>query len=315
MSKKITLITACFLIVFCFSLSVDANENRQERKRLERIEGMVETIEVQARTKGKQGVMDTLAEVRKQIDSLQLRIKERSSEIFEDALLRGNYAHCYFIDEEMSKEEVKAHLGEGKIAVEETIDGEYARLLLLFEEGVSYAWDIDGEDILKSSIQASDAEIEELKEEFFDCSYGGVDKTLFEKPEGAIKWEDYLRSHDGYSDTRIESSIGHLRLLAETNYTFDSGYEEFYEMTKPGHSDYQNYLSIKERVEEYGGELVLKFSKDFGKEDKYRDYCAYSVLNEGDGKEVYCMSSLSGGRRQKSDVKCVTGEAPSCQTE
>ncbi len=330
MIKKTTFLIACSLLLFCTLVFVDANEIRQERKRLERIERMVDVVEEQARVRGENGIVDALKDVREKINDLHSRIKERSDNVLENAFLDNNTAHCYFVTartlpDNLPAEEGIAHIKESEVSMKRYIKDEASIELLkgkkifYWKEGSGSATEInlseeDIEETIKPGLSFEESIVELLKDDFYDCSYSEIDQSLFRVPEEMISWEDLSLKDENYCNMRIKSFLSQLRSIAEIQCAYDLDYKSLVEMADPEHSDYEDYVYIKEGIEECGGELFIKFSKDFGEENGYDEYCAYSVLM-GEDEKVMCIdSNLTRGEFPKEEVNCVTGKAPNCST-
>ncbi len=96
-------------------------------------------------------------------------------------------------------------------------------------------------------------------------------------------------ARDRTRDVTIQQQIAQLRSLAEANYDIGTGYEDFTDSTTP-HPDHDKYSLVESKIDEMGGNLVVKFSKDFDCCDDYSDYCAYSNLIRNPN-EVFCADS------------------------
>ncbi len=194
MVKKITIITIC-LLVFTSVSFVDANELRQQRKRLENIEEMVNTMIEKTRLRGKDAIVSSLEEISAKIDNIHSRIKEKSDSVLEEALLGDGSARCYFADEYalFGGEEEEVYVKEGKVVVEEVVDGEYFKLLEIPKDGVMYIWEDEQVIEISSSTTKEEEEImEEYEKVFYDCFCDDLEEDLFEVPEDTVTLDDVM---------------------------------------------------------------------------------------------------------------------------
>ncbi len=318
MSKtKITVTLLSLVALFVFGSIVesydDANANRE---RLEGIEKGVVALMRLAERENKTEMIDALYNIQEKIDSIYGRIDE---EVLESAFLGNESAVCQYKHYGM-KEAENAYIKSGKIAGSE--EGEDGKGYFLFKDTFLYIWDEnmdkgmkdDAANYMFSNSQKSLKEelLDEIKDDLFDCRYELVGDSVFEIPEDVdfVGFEEISEEmiETSTEEIMIKNQLSMIRSLAEANYSFGDGYKEFAEMKKDGG---EVYTSIKENIEDHGGELNVKFSKDFGEED-YRNYCAYSPLGASTDK-VFCVDSF--GNALEVDINessCVMGITPRC---
>ncbi len=329
---------AIFLVVggiYLYQQSVKTNEMLQNVREKEGDLDLTEEVIVETEKIEQEGIVELLEKATSEDDKNPLKKEEETStekelsneEIIKNAFYATGSASCT-LSEELFGRENQIYIKKGNFLIKEKKDGHAfypaATFFDLYKNGFYYSWDDSKSEGEVFSLGQGPAPSAEELNFFIDniaspenvkkCSNQLISDNLFVIPS-EITFFDGLKS---ITDQLITNQLGQIRSLMEMHYSLGYGYYGYKEAAEAikniDHPDNNLYQEIKDKIKESGGELIVKFSKDFNDEEGYSDFCAYSKLNLGEDNWAYCVDSTGNSQKHNTlKFNCFTGVAVNCK--